>query len=376
MLYFLKAILLEFILKNRLFFIGNTFSQNHTFRSYIIREIERVDSLHSVEYFNEADISFVQEIQRRTSQQEKIYIVTTKKSFTLVGKLLATLLDDRLVLTEEMLIPSKCEYYKKDSYLLDIGSASVNVLQIEESTSLPEILFITQSDHQKLHFFEIPIDTITEQLQALSKPYELHLTYSQIVQGWVEVQITCNTYGSVVKFLAIVVQRYHEQVIITHDLVEHIIDALLQSNKKITLAESCTGGLLAYYFTSHAGVSSVFEGSLVTYSNILKENWLAVESDTLIEHGAVSEAVVQEMCEGARTIANADYALAISGIAGPDGGTPEKPVGTVVIGFHSQERTEVCRYHFQGDRNYIQNQSALTALKMLVLGDKKVFFTN
>ena len=101
---------------------------------------------------------------------------------------------------------------------------------------------------------------------------------------------------------------------------------------------------------------------------------LAVERATLTDHGAVSEEVVSEMSEGALKVANADYALAISGIAGPDGGSQDKPVGTVVIGVRSKTHGKVARYHFDGDRNYIQQQSALTALKMLVLADKNVFF--
>jgi nicotinamide-nucleotide amidase len=195
-----------------------------------------------------------------------------------------------------------------------------------------------------------------------------------MVENWVETEVLCKTYGSTEKFIQIAKERHGDNIIVANDLVQHIIDSVLAAHRKITLAESCTGGLLAYYFTAHAGVSSVFEGSLVTYSNILKENWLAVESATLIDHGAVSEEVVSEMCEGALKVANADYALAISGIAGPDGGSREKPVGTVVIGIRSKTYEKTARYRFRGDRNYIQQQSALTALKMLVLADKNVFF--
>jgi nicotinamide-nucleotide amidase len=190
----------------------------------------------------------------------------------------------------------------------------------------------------------------------------------------VEVRVTCNAFGSIDKFIQIAHERHPAKIIVAEDLVQHIIDATLATQQKITLAESCTGGLLAYYFTSHAGVSSVFEGSLVTYSNILKENWLAVDNAALVRHGAVSEEVVAEMCEGALNVANADYALAVSGVAGPDGGSSEKPVGTVVIGVRSKHYEKVVRCHFKGDRNYIQQQSVLTALKLLVLGDKKVFF--
>ena len=331
--------------------------------------------LESIEYFIEADRLFYAELERRVLEEEKIYIITTSKSFTLVGKLLCSLTDDKLVLKEQMLVPSKCEHYTKDSYLSVVKHSSINVIQTLESQNLPSLLLELNDPGQKLQVFEKSIKEVIELFKPLSKQFDVELSYSQCVEGWIEVEASPNTYGSVEKFMSIAQQRYPASVILCDDLVQHIIDKLLQHNKKITLAESCTGGLLAYYFTAHPGVSAVFEGSLVTYSNILKENWIAVENSTLVEHGAVSEPVVSEMCAGALTIAQADYALAISGVAGPDGGTETKPVGTVVIGTKSSHYEKVLTHHFNGDRNYIQQQSAMSALKMLVLGDKKVFFT-
>ncbi len=361
-------------MKKRLYFIGNIFKQNHPFREYIIRQIEANGQLDSIEYFAEANRDFYTELNNRQTLNEKLFIITNKKNFTLVSKLLCTLTEDQLTLKEQVLIPSKCENYTNEGYLLNVNSVAVNVITVQESQKLPELLLTETNIKQKLHFFERSIKEVIELLNPLSKQFDVTLGFSQIVEQWVEVEVECNTYGSIDKFMQISKQRYPDGVILANDLVQHIIDRVISTEQKITLAESCTGGLLAYYFTSHAGVSSVFEGSLVTYSNILKENWLAVENSTLVENGAVSEAVVTEMCEGALTIAKADYALAVSGIAGPDGGSEEKPVGTVVIGVKSEKYKNVVTYHFNGDRSYIQQQSALTALKMLVLGDKKVFF--
>jgi nicotinamide-nucleotide amidase len=361
--------------KNRLIFIGNIFIQNKAFRDYIIRTIETDGvALDSIEYYPEADRDFFGDLEKRLRDEEMLYILTSKKSFTLVGKLLCTILGDKLVLKEQMLIPSQCETYVDNSYRLDINASLINVIQVQESQEVPRLLITRPSSQQKLHFFETPIKKVIEVLKPLSKQYGVSLAFSQIIEGWVEVRVACNTFGSIEKFLQVTEERYPAKTIVSEDLVQHIIDAILAADRKITLAESCTGGLLAYCFTSHAGVSSVFEGSLVTYSNILKENWLAVDNATLIKHGAVSEEVVAEMCEGALNVAKADYALAISGVAGPDGGSIEKPVGTVVIGVKSENYENVVRCHFKGDRNYIQQQSALTALKMLILGDKKVFF--
>ncbi len=108
-----------------------------------------------------------------------------------------------------------------------------------------------------------------------------------------------------------------------------LVDLLAQNNQTMTTAESCTGGLIASNITRIAGSSQVFEAGYVTYSNRIKSELLKVSPDTLEEYGAVSEAVVREMAEGALTISGSDWVVAVSGIAGPGGGSAEKPVGTV-----------------------------------------------
>ena len=107
---------------------------------------------------------------------------------------------------------------------------------------------------------------------------------------------------------------------------------------------------------------------------MLKENWLAVTHNALEENGAVSREVVTEMSEGAMNVSSADYTLSISGIAGDGGGTDEKPVGTVFIGARSETAHKEEHLNFSGDRNYVQHQSALYAIKMLLLLDKETFF--
>ena len=134
------------------------------------------------------------------------------------------------------------------------------------------------------------------------------------------------------------------------------------------------GGLLTYFFTHESGASTVFDGSLVTYSNPIKANWLAVDEEKLLTFGAVSSEVVDEMSAGALDVSHADFALAVSGIAGPDGGSEEKPVGTVYIAARSKSELNTQKLNLQGDRNYVQEQSAFYAIKMLLLMDKEVFF--
>ncbi|MEQ9842898.1 nicotinamide-nucleotide amidase [Pectobacterium brasiliense] len=136
---------------------------------------------------------------------------------------------------------------------------------------------------------------------------------------------------------------------------------------KLTCAESCTGGWLAKSITDIAGSSGWFDYGFVTYSNLAKQRLVNVNAETLEQHGAVSEAVVNEMAVGALQAADADFAISVSGVAGPDGGTEEKPVGTVWFGFTDKQGGAFAQtMRFSGDRNAVRLQSVHFALQTLL----------
>lgn len=143
-------------------------------------------------------------------------------------------------------------------------------------------------------------------------------------------------------------------------LSEKVGQALLNKNLMLTTAESCTGGWVAEVITRISGSSGWFERGFVTYTNEAKREMLGVKAKTLQQHGAVSEATVKEMAEGALKKSRAQIALAISGIAGPTGGTADKPVGTVCfawagVGLETKTKTKTQR--FFGDRQQVRSQS-------------------
>lgn len=146
---------------------------------------------------------------------------------------------------------------------------------------------------------------------------------------------------------------------------EAVGEVLADRGLKLVLAESCTGGLLAARFTDRPGASRFFEAGLVTYSNAAKQSVLGVSPETLAAHGAVSGEVAREMLDGARSRTGADATVAITGIAGPGGGTPDKPVGTVWIGAAVDETVRVQRFHFDGDRAQVRASSVDAALELL-----------
>ena len=136
---------------------------------------------------------------------------------------------------------------------------------------------------------------------------------------------------------------------------------------QITCAESCTGGGVGYAITSTSGSSAWFKKGFITYSNDAKQELLGVSEDTLIKYGAVSAKTVEEMAAGAARQANTEVAIAISGIAGPDGGTPDKPVGTIWFGFFINGQTISQKRLLTGDRETVRIKAIELALSNLLM---------
>ena len=153
------------------------------------------------------------------------------------------------------------------------------------------------------------------------------------------------------------------------ELAAALVSEFLNAGKSISTAESCTGGWIAKSITDIAGSSACFAYGIVSYSNGAKESILAVSPATLQQHGAVSERTVVEMAEGSMKLSGSDFSVAVSGIAGPDGGSDDKPVGTVCLawairrGGKISTATEQCR--FDGDRYQVRSQTVIKALQGL-----------
>jgi nicotinamide-nucleotide amidase len=153
------------------------------------------------------------------------------------------------------------------------------------------------------------------------------------------------------------------------ELAEQLGRLLKANGKKIATAESCTGGWIAQAITEVPGSSAWFDRGFVTYSNPAKEQMLGVKQETLKEYGAVSAETAKEMALGALINSDADCAVAVTGIAGPDGGTPEKPVGTVFIAweYKNGDYSMIIRKQFTGNRHQIRQQTVKTAIEGVVI---------
>jgi len=362
-------------MKLHLIFVGNKFVCNRSLKEYILRKIEqKMDFIDSITYFKEGDNSIFLSLEEELNSCENIIIVTTKQNSPTVGKLICTVTSDNQILQNGMLLPQKCSIFQERSYLLEYKNSIINLIQIDENESMPCILMQNKTSREIVHIFDLSRDVASTLLNPIAQTYNVHISLVQEVQGWLQIDISSSKYGDIANFINAAKQLLPQQFIADSNIAKYIIKRLSLAQKKVTFAESCSGGLLAYYFTKNNGASNILNGSLVTYSNELKENWLAVRHEILQKYGAVSKEVVSEMSQGALDVSGADYAISISGIAGDSGGTKQKPVGTVCIGVRSKNRSLEEHVLFDGDRNYVQSQSVFYAVKMLLLIDKDVFF--
>lgn len=222
--------------------------------------------------------------------------------------------------------------------------------------------------HRTLLLYGIPESTLALRIEEWENalPATMHLAYLP-KDGTIRLRLS--SYGEAsaeemnmqIDALKPLIADY---LIATEDLpLEAILGHLLkQRGQTIATAESCTGGRLAAALNAQPGSSAFYLGSVVAYANEVKEQVLGVKHDTLLQYGAVSEQTVLEMANGVRRLMHADYAIATSGIAGPDGGTPDKPVGTVWIAWATPEATTAKCYHFGTAREREQiTQRAVTA---------------
>lgn len=147
---------------------------------------------------------------------------------------------------------------------------------------------------------------------------------------------------------------------------QKVVELLIKKNLKLATAESCTGGLLGAAITSISGVSNIYKEGFITYSNEAKEKYLSVNHNTLEKYGAVSEETAYEMAKGVCQNTNSDIGVGITGIAGPNGGTKEKPVGLVYISCYYNSNIIISKNIFSGDRKAIRESAVKEALNLIL----------
>ncbi|MBN2123395.1 MAG: competence/damage-inducible protein A, partial [Deltaproteobacteria bacterium] len=224
--------------------------------------------------------------------------------------------------------------------------------------------------HRILRLYGLNEPSIAEILKELSeKPGSLILGfYPRFPENHITISLRGSDEPTVTRELDGMVEKIRDLVgpyIFSTDnrMMEEVVgDLLKEKNLTLSVAESCTGGLIGNLLTNVPGSSTYFEGGVIVYSNASKEALLGVSARTLAKHGAVSDPTVREMAEGIRHRMGTDLGLAVTGIAGPEGGSREKPVGTVHIGMASAGEALSCKYRFRGPRGQVKSNTAMMAL--------------
>lgn len=352
-------------MQHALLAIGDIYKSNKALKDYILRAYEEhFSEIANVFFISKSNSNLPFLLEKLSQDFTSVCIFAHKDSFTLTNKILSTLTQDALTLKNDILIPSKVQLYEDNSYILKLQNCNINVLHVNEFEKLPNILLEKKEQKRTLHVLNIDLESC--ELLINSSLNNLNVKITPIIENWVQIQVFAKNKDDENEAINNIKQLFHKKIFEANEPMQHIINSLKINNKKICVAESCTGGLISSYFTKFAGSSSVYEGGLCTYSNAIKSSWLGVDEGVLDTHGAVSEVCVQQMLDGALKASQCDFSIATSGIAGPDGGSSSKPVGTIFIGVANKEgKFLVQRFLLKGDRNYIQQLCIFYAMKML-----------
>lgn len=232
---------------------------------------------------------------------------------------------------------------------------------------ITEKLNLKEQSYIDLHFVSIAESDIDVFIRSLNIPKNIQCIINA-GKGQVVVKLRGKDKELVESYALKIEKEFPKHFTGRGDILpaEYLINLLKEYGKTISFAESCTGGLLSEYITDISGASSVFYGSVVSYDNSIKENVLKVSSDILNNDGAVSQRCAYAMAEGVRNLMKTDYAISITGIAGPSGGTNDKPVGLVYIGITDGVNTKVYKNIFNGSRQQVRMRSANKAIQLVI----------
>ncbi|AQW82031.1 competence/damage-inducible domain protein [Campylobacter pinnipediorum subsp. pinnipediorum] len=356
-------------MKHRMLIVGDDLRVNKEHLSYIYDSYE--------EHFGEVgDINFVSKsdneilfiVENLIKDQDSLCIFASDESYDFMAKILATLSSDVLELTEQNTIATKNALDSSNgSFVIELNNTKINLIQANPTEKMAEILIKKPENISFFNLFDIDKESAKILLEPLAKPYKVQIYLSEILPNLTIVKTRAEKFGSIDGFKQSVKNLFSQKMIDDKDIVKFIAKKLIEKDIKISFAESCTAGMCASRLGNYDGVSGVFEGSIVSYANRIKNSWLGVSDEVLDTYGAVSEECVRAMLSGVIRSSESDFSIAISGIAGPNGGSDSKPVGTVFVGvLHKDGTSMVERLLLKGDRNYIREQSMLSAFLMVI----------
>ncbi|MCX2683139.1 CinA family protein [Campylobacter sp. MIT 21-1685] len=353
-------------MKHLLFIVGDELVLNENFKQSLYRAYEsKFKELNEICIQNKIDKELPFLLERLFEQYDFITLFSAPKAYATIAKIVATLSEDTLVLKEDTLVPDKA-FYEKNSFVCKFNQMQINVLKVSPNEKLPILLGEVHLNFEFFCLFGIDEESALLLLETLTKSYEVTLKSVKLLENVTLIKVSSFGYGKVESFLQSVQNLFGQKCFLGKNPIEFIVSKLLERNLKISFAESCTGGLCASELTKISGVSAIFEGSIISYSNRIKHEWLGISESVLENNGEYSERCVYFMLKGIFKTAKPDFALAISGLTQTQE-TQKLKAGTVYIGAMYRDGTYIQEIlQLQGDREFIQKQAVLGAFCLLL----------
>ncbi|TEY02386.1 CinA family protein [Campylobacter sp. US33a] len=353
-------------MKHLLFVVGYELFINKNYMQYLYRIYEKkFQELSEIKFLNKNDKNLPFLLEKFSKEYNYITIFSEAQYYSICAKIIATLNDDSLVFKDEILAPTN-SISVSGSFLTKINHCQINLLKIKTNEKPPELLGEFECDFKFFCLNDTDEDSAKLLLQTFTKTYDIIIQTSAILDNLILIKAISKNYGHFEAFFNSVRQLFKNKFIPYKNPIEFIVAKLLEKKLKISFAESCTAGLCSATLAGINGISEIFEGSLVVYSNRLKEKWLGVDSEILKDGGEYSKACVFFMLKGALKTTQADFVLAISGVAGEQDDKGIK-AGKIFIGAMDKEgkfiEEEIL---LQGDRNFVRDQAVLKAFIMLL----------
>ncbi|NLK67165.1 MAG: CinA family protein [Campylobacteraceae bacterium] len=355
-------------MKELILIIGDDIKINRVFLSYLFNTyISKFGSLTDVKFIDRSDKDIFKDIKNLSEEYSYITIFASNENYPLIAKVLASMNDDFLELKfDDTLAPSLSKKVDNKSFLITLNKCEINLVEANPLQKIPNLLIEKSLDEKSFFIYGFDYDESVNMLNLIANKFDIEISFSRYSKFILIVNAKKRKFSDLDGFIKELKIVFLNRVIFDESVAEFIVRKLKEKNLKVSFAESCTAGLVASKIGEVSGASEVFDGSLVTYSNEIKHLWLDVSVNTLNEHGAVSKECVSEMLSGALKMSGADFSMAVSGIAGPTGGSERKPVGTIFIGARDKEKEIVREFHLSGDRNYIREESVNIAFSLLL----------
>jgi len=352
-------------MKHLLFIIGDELSINQNYKAYIYRAYEKkFKEIQEIRIQEKTDKELPFLLEKLSLKYEFITIFASTEYYATIAKILATLNEDNLILKGQTLVPDKAEF-SKNSFVCELKSCKINVLKTDIEEKLPPLLGEFSLNFDYFCLFGIDEQSALLLLQTLVKSYEIKIKSSKILDDLTLIKASSLQYGKLESFLKSVQKLFGQKFFQGKDPLCYIINKLLQKELKISFAESCTGGLCAAELTKIDGVSAIFEGSIVSYSDRIKHEWLGISESVLENQGAYSERCIYFMLKGIFKTANPDFALALSGVAAEQDDKAVKS-GSIHLGVMFKDGTYMQEFlQLKGDREFVRKQAVIAAFCLI-----------